>query len=55
MLWDFLYGAAVVAVGIIFSVFLSEVPLRGRERRPVVVEAGAEEDENTVPVAAFGD
>ena len=47
----FLYGAVVVAVGIVFSVFLEEVPLRGRApRRPT--EADAEAD--TAPVAAFG-
>ncbi len=48
----FLYGAAVVAVAIVFTVFLEEVPLRGRERRPHT-EREAEED--TAPVAAFGD
>ena len=48
----FLYGAAVVAVGIVVSVFLSEVPLRGRERRPTPIEA---EEADTAPVAAFGD
>ena len=48
----FVYGAVVVAVGVVVSVFLNEVPLRGRERgRPT--EADAEAD--TAPVAAFGD
>lgn len=46
----FLYGAAVVAIGVVASVFLREVPLRGRERRPT---ADAERD--TAPVAAYGD
>jgi EmrB/QacA subfamily drug resistance transporter len=44
----FLYGAVVVALGIVFSVFLEEVPLRGREARRRDVEA------ETAPVAAFG-
>jgi EmrB/QacA subfamily drug resistance transporter len=48
----FIYGAAVVAIGIVVSVFLREVPLRGRERRPPV-ESDTEAD--TAPVAAFGD
>ena len=48
----FLYAAAIVALAIVASVFLSEVPLRGRERRPPV-EADTETD--TAPVAAFGD
>src|SRR6266508_1734071 len=48
----FIYGATVVAIGVVVSVFLSEVPLRGRERR-VPTEADAEAE--TTPVAAFGD
>jgi len=48
----FIYGAVVVAIGVVVSVFLSEVPLRGRERR-VPTEADAEAE--TTPVAAFGD
>jgi EmrB/QacA subfamily drug resistance transporter len=46
----FTYGAIVVAVGIVASVFLSEVPLRGRERR-----SPADADADTAPVAAFGE
>ena len=46
----FLYGAAVVAVGIVASLFLREVPLRGRER--IVAATDAEEG---APAAAFGD
>jgi len=45
----FLYGAAVVALGIVASVFLREVPLRGRE---TVVREGADSER---AVAAFGD
>ncbi|MDE3113897.1 MAG: MFS transporter [Chloroflexota bacterium] len=51
----FLYGAIVVAVGVVFSLFLREVPLRGRERRPSDVETEAEREEDTAPIAAFGD
>ncbi len=47
----FIYAAAVVALGVVVSLFLSEVPLRGRDR-PVPVEADTEAD--TAPVAAFG-
>lgn len=50
----FLYGAAVVAIAVVASLFLAEVPLRGRERRRPV-EPGAQEEADTVPVAAFGD
>jgi hypothetical protein len=46
----FTYGAIVVAVGIVASVFLSEVPLRGRERR-----SPADAEADTAPVAAFGE
>lgn len=45
----FLYGAAVMAVGIVASLFLSEVPLRGRERRPQAAQ------EEPAPVPSFGD
>ncbi len=51
----FLYGAIVVALGVPFSVFLREVPLRGRERRAADVETEAEREEDTAPIAAFGD
>ncbi len=47
----FTYGAAVVAVAVVASVFLSEVPLRGRERR---MPAEAREEAEAAPVAAFG-
>ena len=47
----FLYGAIVVAAGVVASVFLSEVPLRGRERR-VTTET---EETDTAAVAAFGE
>jgi EmrB/QacA subfamily drug resistance transporter len=50
----FTYGALVVALGVVVSVFLSEVPLRGRERRPAVATE-AEREEDTTPIAAFGD
>lgn len=40
----FLYGAMVVAVGVVASLFLAEVPLRGRERRA----------ERAAPAVAFG-
>ena len=48
----FIYGAAVVAIGVVVSVFLEEVPLRGRERRRPSEE---ETEGETAPVAAFGD
>ena len=48
----FLYAAAVVAIGIVASLFLREVPLKGRERRP---PDRASEERDTAPVAAFGD
>ncbi|HEX9270036.1 MAG TPA: MDR family MFS transporter [Candidatus Limnocylindria bacterium] len=44
----FLYAAAIVAVAIVASVFLKDVPLRGRERRAEGAEVGA-------PAASFGD
>jgi EmrB/QacA subfamily drug resistance transporter len=47
----FIYGAAVVAIGIVASVFLAEVPLRGREARA----PRPDEEADTAPVAAFGD
>lgn len=47
----FVYGAAVVAVAVVVSVFLSEVPLRGRERRQ---PGRAPEEADTAAVAAFG-
>lgn len=47
----FLIGAAVVAVAVVFSLFLEEVPLRGRERRHTEKDVEAD----TAPVAAFGD
>lgn len=48
----FVYGAVVVAAGVVVSLFLEEVPLRGRERRRPS-EADVERD--TAPVSAFGD
>jgi EmrB/QacA subfamily drug resistance transporter len=48
----FIYGAVVVAAGVVISVFLEEVPLRGRERRR---PSPADEEADTAPVAAFGD
>ena len=43
----FLYGAAIVAIAIVASVFLKDVPLRGREQRAA--------DEVGAPVPTFGD
>ena len=48
----FMYGFAVVAVGIVVSLFLREVPLRGRERRP---PREIDPETDTTPVAAFGE
>ena len=43
----FLYAAAIVAVAVVASVFLKDVPLRGREQRAT--------DEVGAPVPTFGD
>ena len=43
----FLYGAAMVVIALVASVFLKDVPLRGREQRAT--------DEVGAPVPSFGD
>lgn len=46
----------MLAVAVVVSLFLSEVPLRGRERRrAAAVETEGREEADTAPVAAFGD
>jgi hypothetical protein len=43
----YLYAAAILAVAVVTSVFLKDVPLRARRR--------VEDAEVGVPVASFGD